>query len=165
MKRKKITHLDSRGRASMVDVGEKPATHRVARAHARVLVGPSTMKIVRENKVPKGDIFAAARLAGIMAAKRTPELIPLCHGISLSSCAIEFTTQRDAIVVESVAKARDKTGVEMEAMVAASVAALTLYDMLKSIDKGIVVSEVMLLSKSGGKSGDYQREPRRPMTR
>ena len=154
-----LTHLDEKGRARMVDVGEKAITHRRAVARGVVTMAPETARLVVDGRGPKGDVLAVARVAGIMAAKRTPELIPLCHGIALHRVAVLFDVDADAgrIGVEAVSEARDRTGVEMEAMVAASVAALTIYDMLKAVERGIVISEVVLQEKSGGRSGHYVR--------
>jgi cyclic pyranopterin phosphate synthase len=158
-----LTHLDERGQAVMVDVGAKPATRRRAVAGARVRMKPETARVVAT--APKGDVLAAARIAGIMAAKRTPELIPLCHAIHLTRVTIDFALDeaRGSVAVTAAAEAEDRTGVEMEAMIAASVAALTIYDMLKGVERGIVIEQVALLEKSGGKSGDYRaRAPAEP---
>ena len=155
-----LTHIDERGRARMVDVGDKDETDRRARAEALVQMAPETLALIEDEAVPKGDVIAAARLAGIMAAKRTHELIPLCHPLALS--AVEVEILKDAalpglrIVVE--ARLRGRTGVEMEALVAASVAALTVYDMCKAVDRGMEVTRVRLLEKSGGRSGEWRRE-------
>jgi len=155
-----LTHIDERGRARMVDVGDKDETDRRARAEALVHMAPETLALIEDEAVPKGDVIAAARLAGIMAAKRTHELIPLCHPLALS--AVEVEILKDAalpglrIVVE--ARLRGRTGVEMEALVAASVAALTVYDMCKAVDRGMEVTRVRLLEKSGGRSGEWRRE-------
>lgn len=153
-----LTHLSASGEAHMVDVADKPITQRVAVAGARVVMKPATAQLVEALTGPKGDVLAVARVAGIMAAKRTPELIPLCHNIMLTRVTIRFRVEREAgvIHVEARAEARDRTGVEMEAMVAASVAALTIYDMLKAVEKGIVVEQLLLLSKDGGRSGRYR---------
>jgi cyclic pyranopterin monophosphate synthase len=150
-----LTHLDEKGAARMVDVGEKPVTLRRARARARVRMAPSTVALI--GAAEKGDVLAAARIAGIMAAKRTPELIPLCHGIAITKVEVAFTLEESAVVVDATAEARDRTGVEMEAMVAASVAALTIYDMLKAAERGIAIEEVVLLEKEGGRSGHWHR--------
>lgn len=154
-----LTHLDEKGQARMVDVGDKAITHRRAVARGNVMMAPETARMVADGAGPKGDVLAVARVAGIMAAKKTPELIPLCHGIALHRVAVTFDVDADAgcIAVEAVAEARDRTGVEMEAMVAASVAALTIYDMLKAVERGIVIAEVVLQEKSGGRSGHYRR--------
>lgn len=155
-----LTHLDEKGQARMVDVGDKAITHRRAVARGAVVMSPDTARLVVDAAGPKGDVLAVARVAGIMAAKKTPELIPLCHGIALHRVAVTFEIDAEAgrILVEAVAEARDRTGVEMEAMVAASVAALTIYDMLKAVERGIVISEILLQEKSGGRSGHYHRE-------
>lgn len=153
------THLDERGEARMVDVSEKPATKRVAVARARLSLEPATLDALAGGRIEKGDALATARIAGIQAAKRTPELIPLCHGVALTSVEVSLELVRDpaSVVVTATARAFDRTGVEMEALVAASVASLTLYDMLKSIDRSMTVGDVMLLEKSGGRSGHYRR--------
>lgn len=150
------SHLDESGRARMVDVGAKPATERTAVAEASVRMAPATRAAVLGGGLPKGDALAVARLAGIQAAKRTPEWIPLCHQIALTSVDVECAPAGDDIItVTATARATDRTGVEMEALVAASAAALALYDMAKSVEKGIVIERVRLLSKTGGKSGDW----------
>ena len=155
----KPSHLDERGEAKMVDVSEKPATKRVAVARARLSVLKKTLEALASGRIEKGDPLAAARIAGIQAAKRTPELIPLCHGVALTSVdvALELVPDPPSVLVTTTARAFDRTGVEMEALVAASVAALTLYDMLKSIDREMSVGDVTLLEKSGGRSGHYRR--------
>jgi len=151
-----LTHVDERGRARMVDVGEKPTTRRRAEAEGVLIVGDEVMAAVREGRTPKGNVFEAARLAGIMAAKRTSELIPLCHPLPLDTVAVTFATGHDRITVRAEAAATARTGVEMEALTAVSVAALTLYDMLKALSKTMVLTEVRLLAKSGGTSGDWR---------
>jgi len=155
-----LTHLTSSGEARMVDVGDKAITHRQARAAATVRMRPATAERVAAASGPKGDVLSVARIAGIMAAKRTPDLIPLCHGIALTQVTIHFDVDVDAgsVTVEAGVLADDRTGVEMEAMVAASVAALTIYDMLKAVERGIVIEQVVLLEKDGGRSGHYQRK-------
>lgn len=155
---RELTHVDAEGRARMVDVGDKPVTRRVARARAVVEMQPETLAAIRAGNVKKGAVLATARLAGVMAAKRTDSLIPLCHSLPIDSVDVDFTELDDSRL-EVVAEARvtGKTGVEMEAMVAAGIASLTIYDMCKAIDRGMVVSEVMLMHKSGGKSGTYDR--------
>lgn len=153
-----LTHLDESGHARMVDVGEKPNTERVAVAHAEVHISPETLALVQEGKASKGDVLAVARVAGIMAAKKTPELIPLCHPIMLTSVKIEFTFQVWGIEVEARTKTVGPTGVEMEALTAASVAALTIYDMLKAVERGITITNIGLVRKEGGKSGVWERE-------
>lgn len=157
MRGKRLSHFDEAGNAHMVDVGGKDVTERVAVAHARVSMQPETLKLIRSKKAAKGDVLAVAQLAGIMAAKRTPELIPLCHPLSLSSVDVKLTldAKRHAVDIEATCRLKGRTGVEMEALTAASVAALTVYDMCKSVDRGMVISEVRLLHKSGGKSGTF----------
>jgi len=157
-KRPQLTHLDARGAARMVEVGEKPETARVAVAAARVRLSREAFEQLTTGQAKKGDVLAVARVAGIQAAKRTSELIPLCHAIPLTSVELDFGLDRDAARVDVTATARcvGRTGVEMEALVAASVASLTIYDMLKAVDRSIEIERVRLLKKSGGKSGDYQ---------
>jgi len=152
----RLTHLSDRGEARMVDVGAKGITARVAKARARVRMAKSTVAELESGSSKKGDALAAARIAGIQAAKRTSELIPLCHAIALTRVTVEIELGGDGADVVATAEAHDRTGVEMEAMTAASVAALTLYDMLKAIDRGMTF-EVHLLEKSGGKSGTWKR--------
>lgn len=165
---KRLTHLDAQGRARMVDVSKKTVTDRRARAEAVVQLSRDAYAAVAAGNAPKGDVLAAARLAGIMAAKRTAELIPLCHQIPLSSVAIDFAPDDAAHSIRIRAEARTaaRTGVEMEALVAASAAALTIYDMVKALDRAAEISRVRLLEKSGGKSGAYRAErrpaPKRP---
>lgn len=156
-----LTHLDEAGRARMVDVGDKAVTARRAVARARLRLRPETAALLAEGRLPKGDALAVARLAGIMAAKRTSELIPLCHAVVLSSVAVDVAVDVDAGVAEVVAEARaaDRTGVEMEALVAASTAALALYDMVKAVERGAVIERVELVRKTGGVRGDWEREP------
>lgn len=150
------SHLSSTGEARMVDVGRKETTARVAVAEARVTMAMSTLERLRAGDTPKGDVLATARIAGIQAAKRTPELIPLCHVVALTRVEIAITLDDDGALVTATAEARDRTGVEMEAMVAASAAALTLYDMLKGIDRDMSF-RVLLTEKRGGKSGVWIR--------
>lgn len=152
-----LSHVDDQGRIQMVDTSEKTATMRHAVASARVLMSPETIAALREHRTPKGDPLEAARLAGIMAAKRTADLIPLCHPLPLTHVDVKATIENYGVSLESSASTNAQTGVEMEALVAASVAALTIYDMCKALDKGIVISDVRLERKTGGKSGDYQR--------
>jgi cyclic pyranopterin phosphate synthase len=154
-----LTHLDEHGRARMVDVGVKPVTERVAIARATVRMSPATAEAVVRGDAPKGDVLSTARLAGVMAAKRTDELIPLCHSLPLSFADVEATVDAGAGTITLVAEARThaQTGVEMEALTAASVAALTVYDMVKGLEKGVEIGEVVLLRKTGGRSGDWQR--------
>jgi cyclic pyranopterin phosphate synthase len=154
-----LTHLDDAGRARMVDVGDKPATERRAVARALVRVSPATAWSVRAGDAPKGDVLGVARIAGIQAAKRTSELIPLCHPLALTFVGVEGSVDVDAgsIVLTAEARTTGPTGVEMEAMTAASVAALTVYDMVKGIERGAEIAEVVLLEKSGGRSGHWTR--------
>ena len=156
----KLSHLDHEGRAAMVDVSDKPDTARIAEAKGWVHMTQETLALITEGAVPKGDVLAAARIAGIMAAKRTHELIPLCHPLALSKVAVEFVPDPDAGTVEIAAtvKTTGPTGVEMEALTAVSVAALTIYDMCKAADKAMRISDIRLTQKSGGKSGDYKAE-------
>lgn len=153
----KLTHLDEQGRARMVDVGGKDLTRRSATARAEVILGPETMAAVAERSVPKGDVLAVARIAGITGGKKTPDLIPLTHPIGLDSLKVEVSIDESVpgIRVEATAATTGKTGVEMEAMTAVSIAALTVYDMLKSLEKGIRITDIRLVHKSGGKSGEY----------
>ena len=154
----KLTHLDERGAARMVDVAAKPVTHRRAVADALVRMRPETLSMIVEGRAPKGDVFAVARIAGIQAAKRTAELIPLCHPLPLTSVTVDLAGEESAVRITAVAETDGKTGVEMEALTAASVAALALYDMCKAIDRGMEISAVRLLEKSGGASGSWVRE-------
>lgn len=152
-----LTHFDAAGNARMVDVGAKAETERVATARASISMRPETLKLILDRKVAKGDVFAVAQLAGIMAAKRTPDLIPLCHPLALSSVTVELTADaaRSAVDIEATCKLKGRTGVEMEALTAATVAALTVYDMVKAVDRGMTISDVRLTHKSGGKSGTF----------
>lgn len=152
-----LTHLDASGNARMVDVGEKQVTARRAVARARVRMSAETLARLASGTTPKGDVLAAARIAGIQASKLTPNLIPLCHTVNLTKVEVSIRLEDDAALVDAVVEARDRTGVEMEAMVAASAAALTLYDMLKAIDRGISF-EVSLLQKSGGRTGEWRAD-------
>jgi cyclic pyranopterin monophosphate synthase len=156
-----FTHLDKSGRMRMVEVGEKPVTLRQATAGCRILVGPKIFPRLLADDLPKGDVWAAARLAGIMAAKNTAQLIPLCHQLPLTGVDIEFTPEPEAQAVAIRARVRTqaRTGVEMEALVVANVAALTIYDMCKALDRGMVIEDLVLLEKSGGASGEYHRPP------
>ena len=151
----KLTHLDETGAARMVDVGGKAETQRRAVASGRITMSPQALAAIRDGNAPKGDVLGTARIAGIMAAKRTGELIPLCHPLGLEAVTIDFAYEDNAIRVTATASLTGKTGVEMEAMTAASVALLTIYDMGKAIDKGMVIADVRLIAKSGGKSGDW----------
>ena len=154
----KLTHLDSQGQARMVDVGGKPETARSATATGRIRMSPEALAAVREGSGPKGDVLAAARIAGIMAAKKTGELIPLCHPLSLDAVQVDFAFEADGVRATSRASLRGRTGVEMEAMTATSVALLTIYDMAKALDKGMVIEGVRMLEKTGGKSGTWRAE-------
>lgn len=154
-----LTHIDESGKARMVDVTEKDRTVREAVATGRVLMKEETLRLILANDVAKGDVFGVARVAGIMAAKKTHELIPLCHPLNITSVTVEFATVEDPPSVEITASAKiaSRTGVEMEALTAVSVAALTIYDMCKAVDKGMTITDVMLMRKTGGKSGEYVR--------
>lgn len=154
-----LTHVSSTGEARMVDVSQKDDTVREAVATGRVIMKPATLEQIRANSLKKGDVLAVARVAGIMAAKKTPDLIPLCHPIPVSDVAVDFDISgKDSIGITARAKCTGKTGVEMEAMIAASIAALTIYDMAKAIDRGMTITEIRLESKKGGKSGTYTRK-------
>jgi len=153
-----MTHLDTPGQASMVDVTDKPVTQRRAAACGEVRMRPDVASAISEGEVPKGDVIAAARLAGIMAAKRTSELIPLCHQVPLTHVKVDLQLLDDRVVVRAEAAASGQTGVEMEALVAVCAACLTVYDMCKSLDREMVISEVKLLEKTGGVHGDYERK-------
>lgn len=152
-----LSHIDDQGNVRMVDTSDKAVTVRIAAASARVLMSPETVAAVRQHRTPKGDPLEAARLAGIMAAKRTAELIPLCHPLPLTHVDVQANLQDYGVYLESTVSTNAQTGVEMEALTAVSVAALTIYDMCKALDKGIVISDVRLERKTGGKSGDYMR--------
>lgn len=154
-----LTHLDERGNARMVDVGGKASTARVAIASGRIRMSPAALAAIRTSDVPKGDVLAAARIAGIMAAKKTAELIPLCHPLALDSVTVDFAFEDGAVRATATAALSGKTGVEMEAMTATSIALLTIYDMAKAIDKGMVIDEVRLIEKRGGKSGIWKANP------
>ena len=155
-----LTHFDDQGQAHMVDVSDKEETERIASAGATVTMHPATLALIEEDGIGKGDVLGVARLAGIMAAKRTAELIPLCHPLALTNVSVELTCnpERSAIDIVATCKLRGRTGVEMEALTAASVAGLTVYDMCKAVDRAMTVSNVRLLHKSGGKSGEYNAE-------
>jgi len=151
-----LTHLDSQGRANMVDVSDKALTVREATAEARVRMRPQTLRMIVEGDHPKGDVFAVARIAGIQAAKKTADLIPLCHPLMLTSVKVELTAEgEDTVRIQARCKLTGQTGVEMEALTAASVAALTIYDMCKAVDRGMTIEGVRLLEKLGGKSGHF----------
>ncbi|MBM3567955.1 MAG: cyclic pyranopterin monophosphate synthase MoaC [Alphaproteobacteria bacterium] len=155
----RLTHFDARGKARMVDIAAKPATARVAVAKCAVKMAPATLRRIKAGSAAKGDVLGTARLAGIMAAKRTGELIPLCHPLALSSVAVELSSdaKRSRVEIAATAKLTGQTGVEMEALTAAAVAALTVYDMVKAIDRGMIVTDLRLTHKSGGKSGRFDR--------
>jgi cyclic pyranopterin phosphate synthase len=152
----KLTHLGEDGAARMVDVGGKPATPRRAIATGRITMSPQVLEAIRAGNAPKGDVLGTARIAGIMAAKRTGDLIPLCHPLGLEAVNIDFEYEDSAIRATATASLTGRTGVEMEAMTAVSVALLTIYDMAKAIDKGMVIESIRLIAKSGGKSGDWK---------
>lgn len=153
-----LTHIGPDGEANMVDVGGKPATHRVAIASGRIAMSAAALEAIRSGDAPKGDVLGTARIAGIMAAKRTGELIPLCHPLALDAVNVDFAFEDDGIRATATASLTGKTGVEMEAMVAVSTALLTVYDMAKAIDKGMVIGEVRLIEKRGGKSGHWKAD-------
>jgi cyclic pyranopterin phosphate synthase len=152
-----FSHLDPLGRARMVDVTPKDATHRRALARCKVFMAPETTAMIASNAVTKGDVLAAARIAGIQAAKRTADMIPLCHPLLVGAVNVNFNIGDDNVEVEAQVETVDRTGVEMEAMHAATVAALTIYDMCKSMDRGMVISELALWEKTGGRSGQWRR--------
>ena len=156
----KLSHLDKDGKAAMVDVSDKAASARVAVAKGSITMLPATLALIQEGGVAKGDVLSVARLAGIMGAKRTPDLIPLCHPLALSSVKVELTPDPDraAIDIEATCKVVGPTGVEMEALTAVAVAALTVYDMCKAVDRGMTIGEIRLVHKSGGKSGTFEAE-------
>ena len=151
----KLTHLDHAGNAAMVDISAKAATIREAIAEGRITMSADALSAIKEGVVKKGDVLATARIAGIMAAKKTSDLIPLCHPLMLSKVTIDFEFENDGIRITTLSRLTGQTGVEMEAMTAATVALLTIYDMAKALDKAMVIGDVRLLSKSGGKSGDW----------
>jgi len=153
-----LSHLDAQGRARMVDVGKKPDTKRVAVAKGRVVMTPQTLELIRKNEIAKGDVLTVAQVAGITAAKRTSELIPLCHPLLLTNISVDFDLQDDAIEITGIVEATGKTGVEMEALTAVTVSALTIYDMCKAQDRAMRIQDVRLVKKSGGKSGDVVLE-------
>lgn len=160
----KLTHIDEHGRASMVDTSDKPDTVRRAVASARVLMSPQTVTAISEGRTPKGDPLETARLAGIIAAKRTAELIPLCHPLALTHVDVRAELQELGVYLEAEVTTRAQTGVEMEALTAVSVAALTVYDMCKAVDKAITITDIRLELKTGGKSGEYRRQANRSGT-
>lgn len=153
-----LTHFDGSGRARMVDVGGKDETVRTAVATGRVGMMPETVQLVREGRAAKGDVLAVAQVAAIMGAKRTPDLIPMCHPIMLTGVTVEFELQEQAVLITARVSTRGRTGVEMEALTAVAAAGLTIYDMLKAVDRGMVISEIQLERKEGGRSGIWERE-------
>jgi cyclic pyranopterin monophosphate synthase len=153
----RLTHIDEVGAARMVDVSDKDVTARTARASGRVLVSPGVVELLRGEGVPKGDALATARIAGIMGAKRTPDLIPLCHPLAVSGVTVDLSVTDDAVEITATVRTTDRTGVEMEALTAVAVAGLTVIDMVKAVDKGAVITDVRVEEKSGGKSGTYRR--------
>ncbi len=153
----KLSHVDEQGRVKMVDVGAKPVTAREAIARGSITMSPEALKLIRRGEVAKGDPLQAARLAGILAAKQTSSLIPLCHPLPLSHVGIDLTPSKNGYVIEARVRTTAQTGVEMEALTAVSVAALTMYDMVKAVDKDMVIGEIRLVEKTGGKSGHYVR--------
>ncbi|MEU3458609.1 cyclic pyranopterin monophosphate synthase MoaC [Streptomyces sp. NPDC006733] len=152
-----LTHIDEAGAARMVDVSGKDVTARTARATGRVLVAPRVIELLRGEGVPKGDALATARIAGIMGAKRTPDLIPLCHPLALSGVTLDLAVTDEAVEITATVRTTDRTGVEMEALTAVSVAALTVVDMVKAVDKAAVITDIRVETKTGGKSGDWRR--------
>ena len=160
-RRPKLSHVDARGRARMVDVGAKRVTERVARAGATIVMRPETLRMIASGRMPKGDVLAVARIAGIAAAKRTPELIPLCHALLLSFVDVDFAAdeRRGTLEVTTEVRLEGRTGAEMEALTAAAVASLTVYDMCKAVDREIEITALRLLEKRGGKSGVFVRTP------
>jgi cyclic pyranopterin phosphate synthase len=154
-----LTHFDAEGRAVMVDVGAKPETERAATARARVIMQPATLALIKAGTAKKGDVLGTARLAGIMAAKRTADLIPLCHPLPLTAVTVDLAPAgEDAVEIEATVRTTGRTGVEMEALTAASVAALTVYDMVKAVDRGMRIEALRVTAKSGGKSGEFRQE-------
>ncbi len=153
-----LTHINEQGRARMVDVTEKPETFRTAEAEGRVRMAPSTVELIRSGGAPKGDVLAVAQVAGIMAAKRTHELIPMCHPLRLTGVDIRFTLEENAVHIRTQVKCKGETGVEMEALTAASAAALTVYDMCKAVQKDMELCDIRLCRTTGGKSGDNKKE-------
>lgn len=160
MTQQELSHLDAQGHARMVDVSAKAETHRVATARGRVVMLPETLALIAEGKLPKGDVFAVARIAGIMAAKQTSSLIPLCHPLAITGVEVQLTPDASApaVEIEATVRTTGQTGVEMEALTAVSVAALTVYDMCKAVERTMRIEDVRLVAKSGGKSGDFRAE-------
>lgn len=157
---RKLTHVDAAGRARMVNVSEKPATLRAATARGEVRMQPATLRLIMENKIAKGDVLAVAQVAGVLAAKRTDEFIPMAHPIPLTAVDVQFTLTRGAprVLIEATASTVARTGVEMEALAAVSAAALAIYDMCKAVDREMVIGRIRLVRKSGGRSGEYRRK-------
>ena len=153
-----FTHLDESGAARMVDVSEKAVTARTATASGKVLVSPAVVDLLRGDGIPKGDALGVARVAGIMAAKRTPDLVPLCHPLAISGVTVDLEVEDEGVAITATVRTTDRTGVEMEALTAVSVAGLTVIDMVKAVDKGAVITDVRVEEKTGGKSGTYRRE-------
>jgi cyclic pyranopterin phosphate synthase len=154
-----FTHFDAAGNAAMVDVGGKPETDRSATARARVVMQPATLRMIVQGQAKKGDVLGVARIAGILGAKRTAELIPLCHPLPITAVAVDLAPEgEDAVAISATVRTTGRTGVEMEALTAASIAALTVYDMCKSVDRGMRVEGLRLVAKSGGKSGEFRQE-------
>ena len=158
----RLTHVDDSGAARMVDVGDKDVTARTATAAGRVLVSPQVVALLRGEGVPKGDALGVARVAGIMAAKRTPDLVPLCHPLAISGVTVDLEVTEDAVEIAATVRTTDRTGVEMEALTAVAVAALTVVDMVKAVDKAASITDVRVVAKAGGRSGDWRREDRTP---
>lgn len=165
MARRKLSHVDARGKARMVDVGDKPVTDREAHATGDITMSAAALRLVRRGAIAKGDPLQVARLAGIMAAKQTASLIPLCHPLPLSHVSVEITPTRRGYRIDARVRTSAQTGVEMEALTAVSVAALTIYDMVKAVDKEMVIGGICLLEKSGGRSGPYRRAATKPRQR
>ena len=160
--RRRLSHVDARGRLRMVDVGDKPVTAREAVAHGEIAMSGAALRVIRQGSVAKGDPLQAARLAGIMAAKQTSSLIPLCHPLPITHASVELTPTRTGYAIEARVRTSGQTGVEMEALTAVSVAALTIYDMVKAVDREMVIGSIQLVEKSGGRSGHYRRQRREP---
>lgn len=153
-----LTHFDRAGRARMVDVGEKPEAERVAVASGRILMAPETRELIRQGRAAKGDVLAVAQIAAVMGAKRTPDLIPMCHPLMLTRIEVAFDLQDDGVAITATVGTRGRTGVEMEALTAVATAALTIYDMLKAVDRGMRIDRIQLEEKRGGRSGEWRRE-------
>lgn len=156
----KLTHIDEEGKARMVDVSEKATTQREALARGSVTMNHETIELIKDRSIAKGDVIAVARIAGIMAAKKTSDLIPMCHPLNITSVKVDITIEdeQNRVDIEAKVKITGQTGVEMEALTAVSVAALTIYDMCKAVDKGMIITDIMLIEKRGGKSGEYKRK-------